>query len=134
MNFAKALKEMERYLSPLPLPKDELTAWQKQSIYDAAMSQYLSGSYTQAADFFIQLILQDPHEVKFWRGLACARQMQESYEEALRAWSIVCLLDEQSAEGHFHAAQCYVALGNANEAQKALNLAKNLKEKNGPSN
>lgn len=92
-------------------------------IYTLAYELYEAGRYKEAASVFTRLVLTDPMEENFWRGLASSRQMQRKFEEALHAWSLVALLAERDPQPHFHAAECFFALHDPEEAEKALRLA-----------
>lgn len=127
------LLEIEEFLSPLRLGKKAFDGKQRLSLYRLAMSIFRAGRYAEAAEYFIQLILHDPHEPKYWKGLAASHQKNRAYEEALRAWSIVCLLDNHPPEAHYHAAKCYLAMGNLEEAKKAITMAKQTGEAHGRS-
>jgi type III secretion system low calcium response chaperone LcrH/SycD len=92
-------------------------------IYTLGYELYEAGRYKDAASIFTRLVLTEPMEESFWRGLASSRQMQRKFEEALHAWSLVALLAERDPMPHFHAAECFFALHDPEEAEKALRLA-----------
>lgn len=92
-------------------------------IYNTAYRLYDEGRYKDASSLFTQLALKDPFEESYWRGLAAARQMERKFEAALHAWALVAILAEKDPWPHFHAAECYFALRDNLEANKALNLA-----------
>lgn len=127
MSFAAALKEMGLNFGNLK----PLTLKERETVYAAGYGMYDVGDYEKAADLFTQLILNDPYEIRFWKALASSRQMQKQHQAALHAWSIVCLLGGHPPISHFHAAECYISLGELKEAEKALECAK-LHLKNGP--
>jgi type III secretion system low calcium response chaperone LcrH/SycD len=121
MNFKDSIQSFSTLLgtttSP-PLTKKELA-----TIYAAAFGKYESGAYQEGADLFTQLILHDPFEPRYWKGLASCMQMQQNYPAALRAWATHALLTGHSPISHFHAAECYLSMGEKDEAIKALSLA-----------
>lgn len=96
---------------------------ERETLYAAAYGIYDVGDYEKGADLFTHLILHDPFDVRFWKGLAASHQMQKHYLDALKAWAIVCLLSGQDPTGHFHAAECYLSLDEIEEAKKALKCA-----------
>jgi len=96
---------------------------ERETIYSIAFGKYELGEYAKAAELFTHLLLHDPHDIRFWKGLASSEQMQKNYKAALHAWAIHALLSGHSPAGHFHAAECYLSMGEKEEAKKALTLA-----------
>lgn len=120
MDFEKVLQklDLETNGSARPLSADE-----QESVYAAAFGNYELGNYSEASSLFTALALASPFEESHWRGLASSRQMEEKYQEALQAWSMVALLAEHDPLPHFHAAECLITLRNTEDAMKALNCA-----------
>lgn len=96
---------------------------EEEKIYRTGFKLYDQGQYKEASSLFMKLVLQDPLEECYWRGLAASRQMERKYESALHAWGVVALLARQDALAHFHAAECLFALSDLKDGKKALNLA-----------
>lgn len=130
--YLDELKQMKEFLGPLSKPLETLTPLkpeEREVVYAAAFGLYEVGDYPKAAGFFTHLILQDPFEVRFWKGLASSRQMAKEYTAALHAWAVLSLLYNQDPLPHFHAAECLISVGNEVDALKALQLAaKHCKE------
>ncbi len=118
MNFSASLKELG--IKGL----QDLTSREREILYSGAYGMYQAGDYTKAAGIFTKLLLHFPFESRFWKGLASSRQMQKEYHAALHAWGVFSLLSGHSPDSHFHAAECYLSLGDITEAKKALNCAK----------
>lgn len=121
MDFAKELDSFKAKLGVTggkAFSKNE-----RETLYALAFGKYEGGYYDQAADFFTQLLMHDPYDVRFWKGLASSCQMAKKYLEALKAWAIYALLSGHSADGHFHAAECYLSIDEIGEAKKALHMA-----------
>lgn len=95
----------------------------QEQLYASAYTHYEVGEYASAIDFFTQLVLSDPFSTYFWKGLASSRQMLGRFTEALSAWSVLALLSENDPIPHFHAAECFIALGDKQEAEKAITAA-----------
>lgn len=89
-------------------------------IYSFAYTLYQTGDYDQAKPIFQQLAAFKPFEQKYWLGLAACWQMEKQYDEALKGWAMAFLLKEEDPIPHFHAAECYEALGNDVEGIKAI--------------
>ncbi len=128
MIFIEALKNSFPGFADL----QDLPAREKETLYGAAYGIYESGEYEKGANLFTRLLLHDPYDLRFWKGLASCHQMLCEYKEALYAWSIVSLLGENPPQAHFHAAECYLSLEDRDEAKKALNCAKHFLQNNDP--
>jgi len=101
-------------------------AWsleEKKILYRSACTFYQQKNYTLAHPLFMQLCATNPLEAFFWRGLAASLQMLSCWKEAMSAWCIVALLQEQDPTPHFHAAECLYLLKDPKEAIKALHQA-----------
>ena len=124
----QALKPFETVMKH----QKNLSLEEQEIIYAAAHGFYEHGDYEKSAGNFVHLVMTNPFEKKFWKGLASARQMQKEYKAALHAWAIVCLLDDQDPFPHFHAAENLHQLQEKEEAMKALACAEALlKEEQG---
>ncbi len=100
--------------------KEPMSKEDRKILYTAAYGMYKVGDYDKASHLFTKLVLQDPFDACSWKGLASCHQMAKKYDEALQAWSVICLMTDAFPEAHFHAAECYLSLGNSKEAKKAL--------------
>jgi type III secretion system low calcium response chaperone LcrH/SycD len=94
-----------------------------EDIYEKAYDHYSAGEGAHAAKQFGMLITLDPFQQRFWMGLAASQHLEKQYKKALQAYALAALLDDRDPAPHYHAAQCYLAMGNKNEAIKALDLA-----------
>lgn len=129
MVFADSLKSFEQLLD-VSSPKS-MSLKEQETLYSAAFGLYEIGNYPRACDLFGKLVLHNPYEIRFWKGVASTQQMQKNYREALHAWAITSLLSGHEPSAHFHAAECYLSLGEIEEAKKALKCAQlHLKEEN----
>lgn len=93
-------------------------------LYSLGVSLYDHSNYSDAKIVFQRLVLAKPHEQKFWIALGASLQMMRSYEEALTSWAMASLIQDQDPVPHFHAAECLFSVDKYEEAQKALNEAK----------
>ena len=105
-----------------PLMGGDFTAEDLIVLYNLAYGLYQNGDYEKASEIFQQLTFTKPFEPKHWVGLASVLQMQKNYQNALQAWTMAAMMLD-TAEPHFHAAECLTSLGNKAEAQKALEEA-----------
>jgi type III secretion system low calcium response chaperone LcrH/SycD len=103
-----------------------------ESFYLYAFSHYNSGHWSEAARCFKVLCTRRPLDSRFWFGLGAALQEGGNYRDALHAWAMAALLKRQDPYPHFHAAECAFSLGDAGDAEKALNEAAKRIENNHP--
>ena len=95
-------------------------------IYSVAYALYQEGDYKEAILLFQRLASHDPFTVKHWMGLGASLQMEKEFEESLKGWAMASIITPNDPVPHFHAAECYLALGNETEGKKALSEARAL--------
>lgn len=93
-------------------------------LYALGFGLYQAGDYLQAKTIFNQLVVAKPLSNDYWKGLGSCLLMEKLYKEALTSWSMCALLDDKEPSSHFHAAECLYAIGETNEAIKALKCAR----------
>lgn len=130
MDFVSAIDELKETLGVSG--GKSFSKHERETIYAAAFGKYEIGEYENAANFFTQLILHDPYDTRFWKGLAASRQMQKNFKAALHAWAVHALLSGHSPASHFHAAECYLSMEEIEEAKKALKMAEMHLENSDP--
>lgn len=96
--------------------------------YANAYQLYQHGKYEKAKHFFHFLTIANTYERKYWMGLAASYQMLKNYPKALECYSIAALQDANDPYVHLHAADCFTALGQQTESQKALGSAEKAAE------
>lgn len=92
-------------------------------LYEKAYDHYAEGQGGEASHHFGLLIALNPFRQEYWMGLAASRQLAKDYDKALQAYAVAALLDDRDPSPHYHAAQCYLSLGNKADTLKALELA-----------
>jgi len=98
-------------------------------IYSVAYTLYQAGDYKEAIIVFQRLVSHDPLTVKNWMGLAASLQMEKDYEESLKAWAMASIISPNDPLPHYHAAECYLELGNEVEGKKAMSETRSLIKK-----
>lgn len=95
-------------------------------IHSMAYVYYRNQHYREADALFRILVISDPKNHKYWKGLGAAMQMEKNYKGALDCYQRVDkLLNHQSdAYIDIHCADCYFALGQIAEGLKTLHSAK----------
>lgn len=89
-------------------------------IYRVAHHSYDGGGYAQAEKMFGLLCLLDPTQFKFWLGLGNCRQMLQRHDEALSAYLMAAVQDEQDPHPHLQSTVSLIALGEREAAGAAL--------------
>lgn len=116
----KALSEIEKSeFGPMELNREDIAL-----LYSLGYSLYQANDLDQSEVIFRRLVVADPLERKHWWAFGAVLQAKKSYEKALTAWSMCCLLDDEDPESHFHAAECFLSLRHKEEALKALMAAR----------
>lgn len=96
-----------------------------EQVYAFAYLSYQNKQYPIAGYCFRLLIIANPHDKKYWNGLAASLQMQKCYEEALNCYLSVQMLDQHIIDPtlYVHVADCYFALDKEKEGLHALSIA-----------
>lgn len=93
---------------------------QMEALYAMAFNFYRSGRYDEALKIFRGLCLFDQLEPKYWVGLGATLQMLNQFPEAVQAYAYAGTLDITDPKPAFHAAECYIALNDKENAISAL--------------
>jgi type III secretion system low calcium response chaperone LcrH/SycD len=130
MPFADNLEAYLDHFIPNVLVKSEtlqkafdVTFYEMEEIYSEAYAFYQEDNYLEAATAFRWLVLLNPFVSKYWTGLAASLQLLEKYEKSLHAYAVSSLLENDNPFLHVHACECYMAMNQWDEAEKALDLA-----------
>lgn len=95
------------------------------AIYTVAYNHYAVGHYEDAEAIFKFLVLFDHLNVSYWIGLGATRQAQKKFKDALAAYgNVVGNLDVKNFKASYYAAECFLALGDKENAAKALECVK----------
>lgn len=97
---------------------------QMEAIYSIGYNLYESGKYSDAVQVFTWLGIFNPFISKYWLGLGASLQMIKDFENALNAYAVAAITSEpEDPVPHLHAGECYVGMGNLEEARKAFQTA-----------
>jgi type III secretion system low calcium response chaperone LcrH/SycD len=100
-----------------------LTPESMEVLYSVAYNYYNGGKYDDAENVFQLLAILNHFERKYWKGLAASREMQGKFDDALKAYGYIGMLDIYDPYAPFHAAKCLIAQGRTTEAESGLRAA-----------
>ncbi|MFT4552157.1 MAG: type III secretion system low calcium response chaperone LcrH/SycD [Chlamydiales bacterium] len=92
-------------------------------LYVIAKTLYDNAKYDEAQKMFRLLIMIDHFDFKFLFGLAACLQEQEKYFIAATTYQMASTLDLKYPWSHFHAAECYMRMGDPVSACVSLGMA-----------
>ena len=97
-----------------------ITDAEMEAIYSMGYSFYNTGRYDDAEKVFRFLVLFDHLEPKYWTGLGAVQQVKKLYGDAITSYGYASFLDLDNPKPQFFAAQCFLALGDKDNALSAL--------------
>lgn len=89
-------------------------------IYSLGYSSYQAGRFDEAEKIFRFACMFAHLEPKYYLALGGALAAQRKYAEAIPTYAYVLMLELNNVEAYACIADCYLALGNAEEARNAL--------------
>lgn len=90
-------------------------------LYTLGYNLYKSGKPEDAEKVFKLLTLLDYTEIKYWICLGAVQQAQRKFDLAIKAYQMATVLDSSDPRSQYHAAECFIALGDKENAASALN-------------
>ena len=97
------------------ITNDELEA-----VYSLGFGYYNTGKYEDAQKLFEFLVLFDHLNTKYWFALGAVQQARKDYQKAIASYGYSSFLDLENPKPQFHAAECYLALGDKPNAASAI--------------
>lgn len=91
-----------------------------EAVYSLAFGYYQTGKYDEAGKLFQFLVLFDHLNPKFWLGMGAVQQVKKDYKGAITSYAYGSFLDLTNPKPQLHAAECYLALGDKENALSAL--------------
>lgn len=104
----------------------EVDEEQMEKLYREGYFLYQKELYNDAVHRFRALVILNPFRPSYWLGLGGALQLSGEFEKALHAYGVIVHLSPEDPAPHRHAYECYTALGNQEEAQKAFEEMEHL--------
>ena len=97
------------------ITNDELEA-----VYSLGFGYYNTGKFDDAQKLFEFLVLFDHLNTKYWFALGAVQQAKKDFQKAIASYGYSSFLDLENPKPQFHAAECYLALGDKPNAASAL--------------
>ncbi|MCR5413982.1 MAG: SycD/LcrH family type III secretion system chaperone [Kiritimatiellae bacterium] len=94
---------------------DELEA-----VYSLGFNYYRTGKYEEAAKLFKFLVLFDHLNAKYWMAIGAVQQVSKDYEGAVASYAYASFLDISNPKPQYHAAECFLAMGDKVNARSAI--------------
>lgn len=98
----------------------EVPPQQLENAYAVAYSAYQQGRYEEAASVFRYLLVFDKECYKYLLGLAASLHKLEQWAEAAGAYQMAAMKNPADPVPFFHAADCFVHLGEVTVADYSL--------------
>jgi len=90
---------------------------QMESIYATAFNLVNTRKFEDAERLLEWLASMNQYEQKYLIGLGIARQQQQKYKDAVKAYAAATMLDVTNPIPPIRAAECFLALGQLKEAE-----------------
>ena len=91
-----------------------------EAVYSLGFTHYRTGRYEDASKLFQFLVLFDHLNPKYWLALGAVQQVAKDYKGAIASYAYASFLDLENPKPQLHAAECFLALGDRENAASAL--------------
>ena len=91
-----------------------------EAVYSLAFGYYQTGKFNEALQLFQFLVLFDHLNKKYWMGLGAVQQVLKDFQGAIVSYGYSSFLDLKNPKPQFHAAECFLAMGDRRNAASAL--------------
>ena len=97
-----------------------ITNAEMEAVYSLAFNFYRTGRFEDAEKLFNFLALYDHLNPKYWMGVGAVRQVRKDFSGAVQAYGYASFLDLSNPKPQFHAAECFLAVGDKRNAASSL--------------
>ena len=91
-----------------------------EAVYSLGFTHYRTGRYEDASKLFQFLVLFDHLNPKYWLALGAVQQVAKDYKGAIASYGYASFLDLENPKPQLHAAECFLALGDKENAASAI--------------
>lgn len=95
-----------------------------EAVYSLGFNFYNTGRIDDAEKVFKFLVLFDHMNPKYWIGMGSVQQVKRDYQAAVTSFGFASFLDLEDPKPQYHAAECYLAMGDRENALSALEAVK----------
>ena len=97
-----------------------ITPRELNAVYQMGLGFYNTGRYDDAEKVFTFLVMFDHLEPKYWTAVGAVQQVKKNFEKAKAAYTQAALLDIHGPKPQYYAAECFLALGQKDDALASL--------------
>lgn len=97
-----------------------ITNEELEAVYSLGFGYYSTGKFEDAQKLFEFLVLFDHLSSRYWFALGAVQQARKDYQKAIASYGYSSFLDLENPKPQFHAAECYLALGDRANAASAI--------------
>ncbi len=101
-----------------------ISTGEMEAVYSLGFNFYNTGRYDEAEKVFKFLVLFDHMSPKYWTGLGAIQQVRKDYDNAVTSYGYASFLDLHDPKPQYHAAECFFAKGDIDNAVSALEALK----------
>ena len=97
-----------------------ITKAEMEAVYSVGFNMYRTGRYEDAGKLFQFLVLFDHLNPKYWLALGAVQQVAKDFKGAVASYAYASFLDLENPKPQLHAAECFLALGDKENALSSL--------------
>ena len=97
-----------------------ITPRELNAVYQMGLGFYNTGRYDDAEKVFSFLVMFDHLEPKYWLAAGAVQQVKKNFEKAKSCYVQASMLDIHSPKPQYYVAECYLALGQKDDALASL--------------
>lgn len=97
-----------------------ITRRELNAVYQMGLGFYNTGRFDDAEKVFTFLAMFDHLEPKYWLGAGAVQQVKKNFEKAKSCYVQATLLDIHNPKPQYYAAECFLALGQKDDALASL--------------
>lgn len=91
-----------------------------EAVYSLGFNYYRTGKYEEAYKIFQFLVLFDHTNAKYWLAVGAVQQVLRDFKAAVASYAYASFLDLHNPKPQFHAAECFLAMGDRENAASSL--------------
>ena len=91
-----------------------------ETIYGLGLDYYRAGDYANAEKIFRFLTVFEHTSSKYWTAMGSVQQVGGRFEEATKSYAMATFFDLHNPKPMYYAAECFLKLGDLDNARKAL--------------